>query len=98
MEKKSPHVLNASSNLLGFCLLIITSLKISKISGATYVDDIAAIASLSLVVSCILSFLAIRTESDVLEKRYEKFGDYLFLFALICISCTVIFVSLNMIK
>ncbi|KMQ71491.1 hypothetical protein [Chryseobacterium koreense] len=98
MEKKSPHILNASSNLLGFCLLIITSLKISKISGSTYVDDIAAVASLSLVVSCFLSFLAIRTENDVLEKKYEKYGDYLFLFALVCISCTVIFVSLNLIK
>ena len=75
MEKKSPHILNASSNLLGFCLLIITSLKISKISGSTYVDDIAAVASLSLVVSCFLSFLAIRTENDALEKKYEKYGS-----------------------
>lgn len=32
MEKKSPHILNASSNLLGFSLIIITSLKIARIS------------------------------------------------------------------
>jgi hypothetical protein len=28
--KKSPHILNASSNLLGFSLIIITSLKIKN--------------------------------------------------------------------
>ena len=64
MKRKSPHILNTSSNLLGFCLVIITSLKVAKLSKGTYLDDFAAVASLLLMASCILSFLAIRTESE----------------------------------
>jgi hypothetical protein len=36
MEKKrnnkSPHILNASSNLLGICFVVLTSLKVLNIS------------------------------------------------------------------
>ncbi len=98
MEKKSPHILNASSNLLGFCLIIITSLKIAKVGNVTYIDEITGVASLCLSVSCVLSFLAIRTTNSVLEDKYEKIADYLFLLALLCISATVILVSLNFMK
>lgn len=48
MEKKSTHILNASSNLLGFSLVIITSLKITKMSHSTYLDEFAGVACLFL--------------------------------------------------
>lgn len=60
MNEKSPHILNASSNLLGFCLLIITSLKITNSDKTTYLDEFAGAAALFFVISCIFSFLAIR--------------------------------------
>ena len=72
MKRKSQHILNTSSNLLGFCLVIITSLKVAKLSKGTYLDDFAAVASLLLMASCILSFLAIRTESD--KRSYNSNG------------------------
>lgn len=98
MEKKSSHILNASSNLLGFCLVIITSLKVTNYNHGTYIDEIAIIASLCLSISCVFSFLAIRTANEKIENKYEKIADFLFLTALICIALTVIFLSLNIIR
>lgn len=97
MEKKSTHILNASSNLLGFSLVIITSLKISRISRSTYLDEFAGVACLFFAFSCFLSFLAIRTQQEKRGKRFETIADYLFLIALFCIVSAVIIVTLKII-
>ena len=96
MEKKSPHILNASSGLLGFCLVILTSLEITKVSDRTYIDEIAGIASFCLSISCLLSFMAIRSTKENYERKYEKIADYLFITALLCISISVLLVTLNL--
>ena len=96
MEKKSPHILNASSGLLGFCLVILTSLEITKINDQTYIDEIAGIASLGLAISCLLSFMAIRSTKENYEKKYEKIADYFFITSLLCISLSVILVTFNL--
>lgn len=93
MEKKSPHILNASSNLLGFSMLIITSLKITKVSHNTYLDEFAGIACVFFACSCFFSFLAIRTEKENYEIKYERIADYLFLIALFCIVLSVIMIT-----
>ena len=95
MKEKSSHILNASSNLLGFCLIIITSMKISKIDQSSYIDEFAGLASLFLVTSCFLSFLSIRNKNSKSSDKYEKIADYLFLSALVCITLAVVFVSAN---
>jgi amino acid transporter len=97
MEKKSPHILNASSNLLGFSLIIMTSLKIAKISQNTYLDEFAGLASIFFACSCCFSFLAIRTKTEKREYTFESIADYLFLIALFCIVLAVIIVSLKII-
>ncbi|WP_426048697.1 hypothetical protein [Chryseobacterium sp. NFX27] len=97
MEKKSTHILNASSNLLGFSLIIITSLKITKISGNTHLDEFAGIACLLFSCSCFFSFMAIRTKSEKRENKYETIADYLFLIALFCIVLAVIIMTVKII-
>jgi len=97
MEKKSPHILNASSNLLGFSLIIITSLKISKISQSTYLDEFAGFSCILFACSCFFSFLAIRTKIEKRESTFEGIADYLFLIALFCIVLAVIIVTLKII-
>ncbi|PIF46575.1 hypothetical protein CLU96_3613 [Chryseobacterium sp. 52] len=97
MEKKSPHILNASSNLLGFSLIIITSLKITKISGNTHLDEFAGLSCLLFACSCFFSFLAIRTKNEKRETKYETIADYLFLTALFCIVLAVIIVTVKII-
>ncbi|AZA62917.1 MULTISPECIES: hypothetical protein [Chryseobacterium] len=93
MEKKSSHILNASSNLLGFSMLIITSLKITKTSHNTYLDEFAGVACVLFACSSFLSFLAIRSRKEKMENRYEQIADYLFLSALFCIVLSVIMVT-----
>ncbi|WP_160140182.1 hypothetical protein [Chryseobacterium sp. c4a] len=97
MDKKSPHILNASSNLLGFSLIIITSLKIAKISHNTYLDEFAGLACILFACSCFFSFLAIRTGDKRREYTYESIADYLFLIALFCIVLAVIILTLKII-
>ncbi|KPE52882.1 hypothetical protein [Chryseobacterium indologenes] len=97
MEKKSPHILNASSNLLGFSLIIITSLKITKISHNTHLDEFAGLACLLFACSCFFSFLAIRTKHEKQEIRFETIADYLFLIALFCIVLAVIILTMKII-
>ncbi|WP_426474708.1 hypothetical protein [Chryseobacterium balustinum] len=93
MEKKSSHILNASSNLLGFSMLIITSLKITKTSHNTYLDEFAGVACVLFACSSFLSFMAIRSKKEKMENRYEQIADYLFLTALFCIVLSVIMIT-----
>lgn len=93
MEKKSSHILNASSNLLGFSMLIITSLKITKTSHNTYLDEFAGIACVLFACSCFFSFMSIRSKKEKMENRYEQIADYLFLTALFCIVLSVIMIT-----
>lgn len=95
MEKKSPHILNASSNLLGFSMLIMTSLKISKLSAGTYLDEFAGASCIFFAFSCFFSFLSIRSKNKKKENQLESIADYLFLTALFCIVSSVIIITMK---
>lgn len=93
--EKSPHILNTSSNLLGFCLVILTSLKITNYSEQTLIDEFTAISAMLFMVSSLLSFLSIRSENERLSYRYEKMADFIFLGALFGIFLAITMISLN---
>lgn len=97
MKKTAPHILNASTNLLGFCLVIITSLKITKFSHHSYLDEFTVGAIFCLMMSCALSFLAIRTDKEKLSDKLENVADILFFSALLCISLAVCIVSIDVV-
>ncbi len=97
MKKTAPHILNASTNLLGFCLVIITSLKIAKFNHHSYLDEFTIGAIFCLMMSCILSFLAIKSSKENTSNRLENVADILFFVALICISLTVCIVSIDVV-
>ena len=84
MKEKPTHILNASSNLLGFCFFVLVSLKAFPISDIHFADDIVAVSILLLTLSVFLSFLSIRS-SGRKSERYEFIADYLFLFAVLSI-------------
>jgi hypothetical protein len=77
-NQKSPHILNAASNLLGICFILLTSFKIFNISRSTIYDELIVICILLFMGSCIFSFLAIRNESKS-SVFLEKIADYMFL-------------------
>lgn len=96
-NSKSPHILNTSTNLLGFCLIVLTSIKVARFNHATIIDDSTGIAALLLMASCLLSFLSMRTVNEKRSELMEQIADYVFLMGLICISVTIVFVSFNLI-
>lgn len=85
---KHPHILNAASNLLGIALLIITGLHVSRYSADSIADEIAWGAAISLALSCLFSYLAIRAEPH--PSRYEGLADSVFMLGLLCLFGAVV--------
>lgn len=85
---KHPHILNAASTLLGIALLIITGLHVSRYSAGSFADEIAWGAAVSLMLSCLFSYLAIRAEPR--PTRYEGLADSVFLIGLLCLFGAVV--------
>ncbi|WP_426163621.1 hypothetical protein [Sandarakinorhabdus sp. DWP1-3-1] len=73
---RHPNILNAASNLLGICFILITGLKLTGRNGS-WADETAWCAALLLLASCILSYLAIR--DDRTEGWPSRWADRSFL-------------------
>lgn len=93
---KSPHILNASSNLLGICFIVLTSLKLLDKSQKTVIDEITIVAIIFFMASCICSFLSIRRQ-DKRSAILETIADIVFLGGLSLLFVTAILFSLNVI-
>lgn len=96
-KNTSPHILNTSSNLLGICFIVLTSLKLLKMQGETLVDEFTAGAMILFMVSCILSFLSIKGKGRS-GDRYENIADILFLIGLFCLFVTTMLITFNVMK
>jgi hypothetical protein len=94
---KSSHILNTSSNLLGFCLVVLTSLKVSKFSEMTMIDEWTGIACVFLMACSFFSFLSIRTKKEVLSFQYERIADVIFLIALLLIFAVTFLIAFTVI-
>lgn len=94
---KSPHILNTSATLLGFCFVVLTSSKITRLHEASYIDEGATLAIVSFMGSCLFSFLAIRTRFTKRLIKLEKIADILFLCGLIVLFLTTILIAFNVI-
>lgn len=96
-NEKSPHILNASSNLLGICFIVLTSVKLLKKDKTTIIDEITVVAIILFMTSCILSFLSIRklTRKSVV---FEQVADIIFLGGLSLLFLTTVLFSLNVIE
>lgn len=94
--EKSSHILNASSNLLGICFVVLTSLKILKVSETTIIDELTAVTILVLMASSIFSFLALRSGSKR-AIQYEKIADTIFLIGLFLLFGTTMLLTFNLI-
>jgi uncharacterized membrane protein len=94
-NKTSQHILSTSANLLGFCLFIITSLHFSNQTENRLIDEFTAFIALLLTISCVFSFISIRTENQKKENYLEKIADYFFLFSLIGIFIIILFLMFN---
>lgn len=98
IKNTSPHILNASSNLLGICFVVLTSIKFFKIQQETLVDEFTIATMTLLMVSCILSFLSLKTNSPVRSGRYERIADNCFFISLLTLFVTTMLITFNVIK
>ncbi|MDQ2878283.1 MAG: hypothetical protein M3R41_04330 [Pseudomonadota bacterium] len=89
---RPPHILNASSNLLGIALLIITGLNVTNIASRTMADEVAWASAVLFGASCLLSYLAIRSGSG---GRLETLADKAFLAGLITLILSVLVLALG---
>ena len=89
--------MNASSNLLGLCFIVLTSLRILNLNGKTIIDEITSVALIMFMASSVLSFLSMRS-NDETGDRYEKIADIIFLTGLSLLFVTTLLISFDIIK
>ena len=94
-KSTSPHILNASSNLLGICFIVLTSLKLLKLEDKTLVDEFTIVAMFLFMLAAILSFLGIRTSRDGHRRKLENIADFSFLIGLISLFGTTLLITFN---
>ncbi|MFZ1686353.1 MAG: hypothetical protein WAU70_02960 [Flavobacteriales bacterium] len=96
-ESKSPHILSTSSNLLGFCLIVMTSLKVADRTEASFLDELTGIAAVLLMASCILSFQSMRTRKPARGERLERTADIIFLGGLSLVFLAILLIAFHFI-
>ena len=96
-NEKSSHILTTSSNLLGICFIVLTSLKLLNLDGKTLIDEFTAVAIFMFMLSSVLSFFSMRTKSEKGE-RYEKIADVIFLLGLFSLFIITMFITFNILK
>ena len=94
---RSPYILNTSSNLLGLCLIVMTSLKIANKSEAGFIDELTGLASVLLMGSCVLSFLSMRTLNAGRGDRLESAADVVFIGGLSFVFLTIVLIAFHFI-
>jgi len=91
-----PHILSASSTLLGLCFVVLTSLKVNKFREASLIDEFTAVAIVMFMASSFLSYLSMRNKkSDSIV--YEKVADMVFLSGLVFLFVTTMLIVLDFI-
>jgi hypothetical protein len=85
---RSPHILNAASNLLGICFVIIGGLKLTNMNARSYSDETAWAAALLLFVSVMISYLSIRNGG---ARRWQTIGaDAAFIAGIVTLMTSVV--------
>ena len=80
---KSPHIMNASTNLVGFTFIVLTSLKGFHLGQSVLIEEMVAVSVTGFMLSALFSFLSIRSHEKSKGARYETIADYVFFGSLI---------------
>ena len=92
---KSSHIMNASTNLVGFTFIVLTSLKAFHLGRSVLVDKLVVLSVTGFMISTLFSFLSIRTHKKGDKSAfYEMVADYIFfgsllMMFLVCILLTI---------
>jgi cytochrome c oxidase assembly factor CtaG len=80
------HIFTVSSAMVGVCLTVIGLIRVVITLGTadTLADDFLAGDALLFLISCLLSYWALRSRSVHRRHRLERIADGIFIFAMIC--------------
>jgi hypothetical protein len=93
------HIFTVSSAMVGVCLTVIGLIRVVITLGRadTLADDLLAGDALLFLLSCLLSYWALRSRGSRRMHRLEKIADGIFIVAMIgmVIICAVITYSIS---
>ena len=92
------HILAAASNLMGFCFLVLTSLKILDKSSQTLIDEVMAVAAALFMFSSLLSFLSLRSRNSRWAGHHEAAADVLFLLGQAVLLLSLVFIAFDLLE
>lgn len=84
-EDISVHILSVSAAMVGVCLTVIGLLRvvITIQKADTIADDLLALDSILFLISCLLSYWALRTRTAHRMHNVERMADIVFMLALV---------------
>ena len=87
-QNLSQHILPNSSMMIGVCMTVISITKVVGLhNGRHRIDEVFAFDALIFLISALLSYVAMRNESDVkLSVASEKLADMAFMFGLVLMT------------
>lgn len=91
----SQHILGSTTNLIGFCLIIITSVHLNNNGRGYLFDEFTCVITLMLTFSAVFSFLSIKTQNAALENRLENIANNIFICSLIGIFLIAVIITFN---
>ena len=91
--ERHPHILNASSNLLGFAFIVIGALKLTNSNAKSFGDESAWVATALFLGAILTSYWAIRRNATTARLNIIAdsgfFGGLFFLTASLLIAATM---------
>ena len=93
------HIFTVSSAMVGVCLTVIGLIRVVITLGTvdTLADDLLAADALLFLISCLLSYWALRSRGLRRMHRLERFADAIFIIAMIgmVVICALITYSIS---
>lgn len=91
---RSPHILNAATNLLGICFVIITGLRLANADARSYADEVAWLGAMLLFVAAVNAYLAIRNHGA--RPWQDKLADVTFLAGMSALALSVLIAAMSL--
>ena len=94
-EDISVHILSVSAAMVGVCLTVIGLLRvvISLQKEDMFGDDLLAADAVLFLISCLLSYWALRTRTIRRMHTVERIADAVFMLALVLMVIVCVFVT-----
>ena len=96
-REKAPHILNTSSNLLGFSFLILTSTRAIGLPQTSIATKIAATCVVIFSVSSLISYTSIQTKIKERSQLLEDIASFFFFFGQLILTVGAILIAIALV-